>query len=457
MKIGVLSGSPKNEYSVTLQSVLYLQKHNTEDDFFITHVGHREKRFENSSVLSELIEKLIVCDLILFCYPVYTFLAPSQLHRFIELLKRHPRARKLSGKFVSQITTSKHFYDNTAHKFIEENCFDLGMKIIPGLAADMDDLLTMQGRKQLCDFGKSVKFNISNNIYNEPSVRKGDTVIVNFKTSIEPKPKTKGKRSVIVSDCSPSDNTLRSMIEAFKSALPNPTDEFNLAEFSFSGGCLGCFKCAASGNCIYKDGFEDLLRNDILSADAIIYAGKIKDHSMGWLMKRFHDRQFCNGHRVLTNGKAVGYILDGKLSTERNMKDVMEARSDVGDMVFCGAAVSESADNNIIDDEINKLAKSVAFVLDEGITTPQSYLGVGGMKVFRDLIFTMQGFMKADHKHYKKHGAYDFPYKKMGLILKMKLIGFLMRSKFAGKQVSSRINNEILKPYKKAIGELETK
>lgn len=457
MKIGVLSGSPKNKNSVTLQSILYLQKHNTNDEFLITHVGHQEKRFEDSNVLSELIEQLSGCDVILFCYPVYTFLAPSQLHRFIELLKSHPKAKELSGKLVSQITTSKHFYDNTAHKFIEENCFDLGLKVIPGLAADMDDLLTKQGRKQLCDFYKRLKFSISNDIYNKPSVKKGDTVKVNYKSALEPTLKAEGKRAVIVSDCSQSDNTLRSMIKAFKSALPYPVDEFNLTEFSFSGGCLGCFKCAASGNCIYKDGFEDVLRDDILSADAIIYAGKIKGHSMGFLMKRFHDRQFCNGHRVLTNGKAVGYILDGKLSNERNMKDVMEARSDVGGMVLCGAAVSESADKQAIDDEINKLAKSVAFVLDEEIATPQSYLGVGGMKVFRDLIFTMQGFMKADHKHYKKHGAYDFPYKKMGFILKMKLIGFLMRSKFAGKQVSSRMNSEMLKPYKKAIEEQEIK
>ena len=457
MKIGVLSGSPKNKYSVTLQSALYLQKHNADDEFFITHVGHQEKRFDDSNVLGDLIEQLSGCDVILFCYPVYTFLSPSQLHRFIELLKKHPKGKELSGKFATQITTSKHFFDNTAHKFIEENCFDLGMKVVPGLAADMDDLLTKQGRKQLCDFYKRLKFNIDNGIYKKPSIKVGDTVKVNYKSTLESTLKAKGKKAVIVSDCSQSDKTLRNMIEAFKSNLSYPVDEFNLAEFKFSGGCLGCFKCAASGNCIYKDGFEDMLRDDILSADAIIYASKIQDHSMGSLMKRFHDRQFCNGHRVLTNGKAVGYILDGKLSTERNLIDVMEGRSDVGGMVFCGAAVSESADSQTIDDEINKLSKSVAFVLDEDITTPQSFLGVGGTKVFRDLIFTMQGFMKADHKHYKKHGAYDFPYKKMGLILKMKLIGFLMRSKFAGKQVSTRMNSEMLKPYKKAIEEQEIK
>ena len=48
-------------------------------------------------------------DLLLFSYPVYTFIAPSQLHRFIELVKTS--GIDLSGKYATQITTSKHFYD----------------------------------------------------------------------------------------------------------------------------------------------------------------------------------------------------------------------------------------------------------------------------------------------------------------------------------------------------------
>lgn len=54
-----------------------------------------------------------------------------------------------------QITTSKHFYDVTAHRYIEENCFDLGMHVIRGLSADMEDLLCAQGRKQAEDFSVS--------------------------------------------------------------------------------------------------------------------------------------------------------------------------------------------------------------------------------------------------------------------------------------------------------------
>lgn len=92
-------------------------------------------------------------ELVLFCYPVYTFIAPYQLHRLIELIKAD--GIDLSGKAVSQITTSKHFYDVTAHRYTEENCFDLGMRVIRGLSADMEDLLCEQGRKQAEDFSVS--------------------------------------------------------------------------------------------------------------------------------------------------------------------------------------------------------------------------------------------------------------------------------------------------------------
>ena len=58
----------------------------------------------------------------------------------------------LTGKFAAQITTSKHFYDVTAHRYIQDNCHDLGLKYIRGLSADMDDLLNEKGQKEARNF-----------------------------------------------------------------------------------------------------------------------------------------------------------------------------------------------------------------------------------------------------------------------------------------------------------------
>ena len=111
------------------------------------------KTFLNKeSSIEKVVNKLNECDAIIFSYPVYTFIAPSQLHRFIELLKENNV--NLENKFVTQITTSKHFYDMTAHKYIEENCYDLKMKYVKGLSQDMEDLTKKEGQLEAINFFK---------------------------------------------------------------------------------------------------------------------------------------------------------------------------------------------------------------------------------------------------------------------------------------------------------------
>ena len=112
MNILVLNGSPKGKYSITLQTVNYLELLHPEHTFEVLHVGQKIKSLEKD--FSDAMELVKKADLLLFSYPVYTFIAPCQLHRFIELLKAENL--DLSGKFATQLTTSKHFYDITAHR-----------------------------------------------------------------------------------------------------------------------------------------------------------------------------------------------------------------------------------------------------------------------------------------------------------------------------------------------------
>lgn len=73
------------------------------------------------------------------------------------------------------------------------------------------------------------------------------------------------------------------------------------------------------------------------------------------------------------------------------------------------------------------------------------------MKIFRDLIWLMQGMMKADHRFYKEHGLYDFPQKKKRTVLKMYLVGALISSPKLKAKLGSKINEGMIAPYKKVL------
>ena len=443
MNILVLNASPKGKNSTTVHTALYLQALHPEHTFSFLPVGQRIKSYEKD--FSPVRKALEQADLILFCYPVYTFIAPYQLHRLIELIKAD--GVDLSGKLASQITTSKHFYDVTAHRYVEENCFDLGMKVVRGLSADMDDLLTEQGRKEARMYFDQLIFSCKHGLFvtepAKPPVRE-KVVYQPVLTSVA---KTRKKDVVIVTNAAPEDENLRNMISDFRAALPYESRVVNLREFAFDGGCLGCFGCAITGKCVYKDGFDEFLRNTIQTADGFVYAFTISDHYTHSSFKCFDDRQFCNGHRTVTHGTPIAYLISGDYRYESNLRMIVEGRSEVGGNYLCGVATDEQNTT----ENIRSLAENLTFAMKKKLTRPANFYGVGGMKIFRDLIYVMQGLMKADHKFYKEHGIYDFPQKQKKRILQMKLVGSLVAIPSVQKKMKGQMNQYIIGPYQKVV------
>ncbi len=442
MKILVVNSSPKGKYSVTLQTSNYLAIKFPNHEFEILHAGQQIKKLERD--FSDALTKLQEADLIIFSYPVYTFIAPCQLHKFIELMKES--GVDFSGKFTTQISTSKHFYDVTAHKYIEDNCKDMGMKVIKGLSADMDDLTKEQGQKDCVEFFKYVLWCMQNDSF-ELINHIDSTYIAKMATVPEIEAEKKSGDIVIVADLKENDAALKSMIDRFIAVSTVPARIVNIAEYPFKGGCLGCFNCAVTGKCVYKDGFDDFLRNKIQSANAIVYAFTIKDHSMGSVFKMYDDRQFCNGHRTVTMGMPIGYLINGDLKSERNLQTIIEGRAEVGGNFLCPVATNEDDADKAVD----RLAKTLEYALENKYTQPSNFYGVGGMKIFRDLIYLMQGMMKADHKFYKKHKQYDFPQKQKGRLVAMYLVGALMSSEKLKSKMGNAMNEGMLMPYNKIM------
>ena len=447
MKILVLNASPKGKNSATVHTALYLQALHPEHEFTFLPVGQRIKAYEKD--FSPVRAALEQAELVLFCYPVYTFIAPYQLHRLIELIKAD--GVDLTGKFASQITTSKHFYDVTAHRYVEENCCDLGMKVIRGLSADMEDLLTEQGQKDARNFFDQLMFSCEHGPFVVPPVKAPARQKSVYQPVLPQVDKDCSGDVVIVTNCAENDENLANMIADFRAALPCESRVVNLRQFPFDGGCLGCFGCAVTGKCVYKDGFDDFLRNTIQTADGFVYAFTIADHYTQSSFKCFDDRQFCNGHRTVTHGTPIAYLVSGDYQYEPNLRMILEGRAEVGGNYLCGVATDEGDTAR----EIRQLAENLAFAMDKKLTRPANFYGVGGMKIFRDLIYVMQGLMKADHKFYKQQGIYDFPQKQKKQILQMKLVGTLLAVPSIQKQTKGKMTEAIVGPYRKVIEQVQ--
>ncbi len=472
MNILILNGSPKGENSITYQTIEYIKLCYPQHAYDVCHVGKFIRKYEKD--FSEAKEQLEKAELIVFAYPVYTFLVPSQLHRFIELIKENNI--NLKGKYATQVTTSKHFYDVTAHASIEENCADLGMRVLKGLSADMDDLLRKKGQKEARAFFHHVLYEVRNGYYVPMLQNKSEKELVevegcsqklhdegtdgtmireaNTNETVRSRripASLQDKRVVIVTDASKDNTRLNGMIQRFIDKLPCRADVVNIGEFPFLGGCLGCFHCAADGTCVYADHFDDFLRDNIQESDAIIYAFTVKDHSMGYRFKMYDDRQFCNGHRTVTMGKPVGYLIDGHYHDEKNLMMLLEARAQVGGNHLSGIATNETAPN----EEIDTLVGELIYDMANNFQQPKNFYGVGGIKIFRDLIYIMQGLMREDHRFYKEHGFYDFPQKKKGTILAMYAVGQMMENPSISKKIGGKMTEGMLMPYKKVLDKVK--
>lgn len=245
MKIVVINASPKGKYSITLQSIRYIQKHCSRVEFEVFHVGQRIKAIERDwELCNSIVEAVETSDCVLWCYPVYTFLVPYQLVKFISLIFERKKEAVFKGKYASQISTSKHFFDHTAYNYIHNICEDLGMKHLHGHCADMDDLTTEQGRQRLLSFAEELTSSIDDSVVvsrKYAPVKRGTQRYTPSHSQQETE-KPRDYDIVLVTDCSDRDSNLGRMIETFRKALPNDLKIVNIGDFDFQGGCLGCMQ-----------------------------------------------------------------------------------------------------------------------------------------------------------------------------------------------------------------------
>jgi len=461
MKITVLNGSPKGETSVTMQYVRYIQKVFPQHDLQIINISQRVKRIErDEGAFQEVIDQVQASDGVLWAFPLYVLMIHGNYKRFIELVWERGAADAFAGKHAAALSTSIHFFDHTAHNYIHAICDDLGMRFTGSFSAEMQDLLKEEGRAKLTTFAGSFFRSIEEDVptprrYAPLAARAVDYVPGPVERQVD----AGGKRVVVVTDAEPHQANLIRMTERFEAGLSGEVEVINLHDVDIKGGCLGCLRCGYENMCAYQgqDGYIDFYNRKLKTADVIVFAGAIRDRYLSSTWKTFFDRSFFNTHAPSLIGKQFGFIISGPLSQIPNLREILEGwvqmqRSNLAGFVTDEGGADAAGDSAETDGLLHHLAERLIWFSDREYVQPQTFLGVGGIKIFRDDMWgRLRIAFQADHRAYKRLGVYDFPQRDLKVRALNALVAPLMRIPRVREEFTKRIKEGMIQPYQRVL------
>lgn len=414
MKIIVLNGSPKGMLSATLHYVFFLQKKFPEHEFQIIHVCDECERLERDrDAFDAFLHTIRGADGVLWSFPVFTFLVQAYFKRFIELIFARGAQDAFRDKHAATLSTSIHFFDHTAHNYVHGICDDWGMRFVAAFSASVYDLLVPKERERLLDFARGFLTAIARQ---SPVARCWEAV---HWTAPEYAPAAAtnkvalgARRAVILMDSASASPNLLKMVERFAQCFDGRVEQIDLGTVRIACGCDGCFQCGRDGRCALRDrdDINGLYLDHLAPADIIVMAGTIVDRYLSWRWKLFYDRGFFMPLIPWWPGKQLAYLVSGPLRQLPNLREILTGYTEFHLANLAGIVTDESRDSAETDRLLDQLAQRLVDAAACGYRAPQTFLGIGGTKVFRDELW---GFLRpvfqVGHRHYRSHGMYDFP------------------------------------------------
>jgi len=459
MKITVLNGSPKGELSVTMQSVAYLAKIYPQHEFNVLHIALRIKHFEKDhAAFNQVIDQIRASDAVLWGFSLYILTVHAHYKRFIELIFEHGAQDAFAGKYAASLSTSIHFFDHTAHNYIHAICDDLGMRFVDSFSADMYDLLKEEGRQQLTQFGKQFLQAIEDQV---PTQRQYPPLTYrefSYQPDLSPSPiSTAEKKVVILHDENSTDSNLAKMVARCRCAFDGDVSVVNIHDVDIKSSCLGCIECGGNYQCAFtgKDGYIEFYKSTVMTADVLIYAGRMVDRYLSSRWKMFFDRIFFNTHTPVLVGKQVALVISGPLSQVPNLMEIFRGFFEFQGANIVGVVSDESGDSANLDRLLDQLMKRALTYSRTGYVHPQTYLGVGGMKIFRDDIYgRLRMIFPADHRAYKQNGLYKtYPQAEFGTIMANTFAAPILNLPPIRKKFDKMIKKQMVMQHKQVVVE----
>jgi len=449
MKIVVLNGSPKGDTSVTMQYIAYIRKKFPGHEYEIHNIAAGIRKIEKDAASFDRITASVrSADLVLWAFPLYYLVVCAQYKRFIELIFGRKAEDAFSGKYAASLSTSIHFFDQTAHAYIREISDDLGMKFLGAYSAEMRDLLKDGERRRLESFASltfsAVQEKIPVQPENAPVVRSTFT----YHPGEDPKPVPAGtKKIVILTDDDGSAPNLAAMTARLMQRFSGSAELINLRNLNIRGGCLGCCHCAYDNTCVYTDGYVDFFTSTLVPADIIVMAGSVHDRYLSSVWKQFFDRSFFRGHIPFLSGKQIAFVIAGPVRQLPALREALTAWADNGGC-HAGFVTDEVTGSGELDALLDTMAEQLIRRADAGYLPPRTFLAVGGHKIFRDNIYSGMRFVfQADYRYYREHGLFDFPQADIRTRLMNAIFVPLTRIPGFRKKVFGDLKHHMIEPF----------
>ncbi|AIQ13003.1 NAD(P)H-dependent oxidoreductase [Paenibacillus durus] len=451
MKIVVLNGSPKGDDSVTLHYIKYIEKKFPQHVFTYLNVAHSIKKLENDlAFFGNVMESVKSSDGVIWAFPLYVCLVHSNYKRFIELIWERGAQDVFRDKYTASVATSIHFFDHTALSYIHSICDDLGMRYIDFFSAHMNDLTKETERSSLIFFAENFFESINKKIktlrtYMPIEYNIGEYIPTEIKATVE----NKGQKIVIVTDSVDQTKNIGRMVERFRKLTQ--AELINISAIDIKGGCTGCIKCGFDNQCMYgKSDDIQMIYEKIRGFDIIVFAGAIKDRYLSARWKMFIDRSFFRTHQPLYTGKQIGYLISGHLSQNHNLREILQTTTEMDGANLVGILTDEY--ENEINEMMEDFAQNLVQFSVRHYIRPHTFLGIGGMKIFRDDIWGPLRFVfQGDHRYYKKHRFYDFPQKKYGMRMVNAILMTLTKIPPVKKTIRQNIKSSMTIPHKNVL------
>lgn len=372
MRVTVLSASPKQQLSLTLQTVRTLQKMCKEDQFDICFI-------KDVNDHTEFEEKAAEADLILILSSLYHFNTHGQLMRFLKNINL-PK-----GKPITYISTSGGNMDVPAHNYLRSFARHNGLKWIRSLSLLDEDVLKEHRREELYRWFQYVKDMVN------------DTRLENTTLS--------GIRISIL-DCGDeaeeTEKTALTLKERYE-ALGAKVTIYNMREKNIKG-CIACFGCYTNNKCVIQDDFESLTEELYQNTDMMVVVSGINYNQFSTNYKYFLDRHVKFGRFSQDLELIKAYVYCGEIDPSDLVE--LEQHTLVVDSLDgdCHVGIYPGTEEGIA-----QVIRESAYVCKNDLYPQRNTYYYGLSFQFANLAYRLQKMTPNDYNYFKSKGFYEMP------------------------------------------------